>query len=270
RGLTTYVSSKCMSACTLAFAGGRERYLRQGAVLGFHKGAFPGTDDDSFDDNQRAIFARAGFEPQFISKALSTPNSDMYKPELSVLMAAHVITDVTDGSQFAISGMKMDLSKEDIALSLSKAMPVYQAMRERFPKTYDNFIDDFHQNIMRGKSEAETIENARAKLIPFLRQLIPLSDDDVIVDYARVLIDQYAALNKSNATGCYVFASGTGGTITSWHTFPQDIQARERAIQERVIRTAAKRPAIDQKVKQALWDKLLTRLKSNGVTESDL
>src|SRR5262245_20200430 len=161
RGLTTYVSSKCMSACTLAFAGGRERYLRQGAVLGFHKGAFPGTDDDSFDDNQRAIFARAGFEPQFISKALSTPNSDMYKPELSVLMAAHVITDVTDGSQFAISGMKMDLSKEDIALSLSKAMPVYQAMRERFPKTYDNFIDDFHQNIMRGKSEAETIENAR-------------------------------------------------------------------------------------------------------------
>src|SRR5262249_13359050 len=103
RGLTTYVSSKCMSACTLSFAGGRDRYLRQGAVLGFHKGAFPGTDDDSFDDNQRAIFARAGFEPQFISKALSTPNSDMYKPELSVLMAAHVITDVTDGSQFAIS-----------------------------------------------------------------------------------------------------------------------------------------------------------------------
>ena len=29
RGLTTYVSSKCMSACTLAFAGGRERYLRE-------------------------------------------------------------------------------------------------------------------------------------------------------------------------------------------------------------------------------------------------
>ena len=32
RGLTTYVSSKCLSACTLAFAGGRERYLRKGAV----------------------------------------------------------------------------------------------------------------------------------------------------------------------------------------------------------------------------------------------
>jgi len=42
RGLTTYVSSKCMSACTLAFAGGRERYLLKSASLGFHKGAFPG------------------------------------------------------------------------------------------------------------------------------------------------------------------------------------------------------------------------------------
>jgi len=42
RGLNTYVSSKCLSACTLAFAGGRERFLHRDASLGFHKGTFPG------------------------------------------------------------------------------------------------------------------------------------------------------------------------------------------------------------------------------------
>src|SRR6266446_1475649 len=52
--------------------------------------------------------------------------------------------------------------------------------------------------------------------------------------------------------------------------FPQDIQARERAVQERVIRSAAKRPAIDRKVTETLWDKVRTRLKSSGVTDSDL
>src|SRR5262245_16999065 len=132
RGLTTYVSSKCLSACTLAFAGGRDRYLRKGAVLGFHKGVFPGTHDD-LDQVQRAIFVRAGFDPGFIAKALSTPNTDVYQPEPDVLLAAHVITGVTDGSRFAISGLGTELSKEDIALSLAKALPVLEAMKERFP-----------------------------------------------------------------------------------------------------------------------------------------
>ena len=51
----------------------------------------------------------------------------------------------TSESKFSVhTGMKMDPSKEDIALSLSKAWPVFQAMRERFPKTYDNFIEDYY------------------------------------------------------------------------------------------------------------------------------
>ncbi|WP_206151872.1 hypothetical protein, partial [Staphylococcus aureus] len=34
-GLIAYVSGRCMSACTVAFAGGRERVLLKGATLGF-------------------------------------------------------------------------------------------------------------------------------------------------------------------------------------------------------------------------------------------
>src|SRR5438270_6609347 len=77
RGLDTYVSSQCVSACTMAFAGGHNRYLREGAVLGFHKGAFPGANDGGLDQVQKAIFVRAGFDAAFITKALSTPNTDM-------------------------------------------------------------------------------------------------------------------------------------------------------------------------------------------------
>jgi hypothetical protein len=269
RGLATYVPSKCFSACTLAFAGGRERYLRKGAVLGFHKGAFPGANDDGLDDVQRAVFARAGFEPGFIAKALSTPNADMYQPEPNVLMAAHVITDITDGSQFAISGLGTELSKEDIALSLSKALPVFQAMQERFPNSYASFIEAYHQDIVRGKSEAETIENARAKLIPLIVGLIPQAADDVLIDYARILTDQYAALNKRDPTACYLYASGAGNTDAS-SQLPQDLRVRELAVQERVIKTAVRRPAIDQNMEATLWEKVRTRLKSSGVTESDL
>jgi hypothetical protein len=269
RRFTTYVSSKCLSACTLAFAGGRERYLRKGAVLGFHKGAFPGAKDDDLDDVQRTIFARAGFDPWFVAKALSTPNADMYRPGPSILLAAHVITDVTDGAQFAISGLGTQVSKEDLAVSLSKALPVFQSVKERFPYYFDNLIDQYYDDIVRGKSEAEAIENVRAKFLPFIRELVPLAADDVLIDYARILIDQYAVLNKSGPTACYIYASGTGNINIS-PQMPQDLKDRELATQERVIRTAVKRPTIDQHVQESLWEKIRTRLKSSGVTESDL
>jgi hypothetical protein len=99
---------------------------------------------------------------------------------------------------------------------------------------------------------------------------LPLADDDVLVDYAKILIDQYAVLNKNNPTACYLYASGTGSTDRLLQMLPQELKARELAVSERVIRTAAMRPTIDRKVIEALWDKVGTRLKSSGVTESDL
>ncbi len=97
RGLSTYVSSRCFSACTLAFAGGRERVLKRGATLGFHKAEFPGVNENEFDDLQYKVFNAAGFDSRFIEKALSTPHKDLWTPSPDVLLAAGVITGVGDG-----------------------------------------------------------------------------------------------------------------------------------------------------------------------------
>jgi hypothetical protein len=94
RGLSTYVSSRCMSACTLAFAGGRERYLRKGATLGFHRGSFPGVKDKELDDVQADVFRQAGFDAGFIATALATPNTDLWKPSEDELLKARVVTRV--------------------------------------------------------------------------------------------------------------------------------------------------------------------------------
>jgi hypothetical protein len=99
RGLSTYVSSRCFSACTLAFAGGRERILKRGATLGFHKAEFPGVSENEFDDLQLKVFNAAGFDSRFIERALSTPHKDLWMPPPDVLLAAGVITGVTDGTR---------------------------------------------------------------------------------------------------------------------------------------------------------------------------
>jgi hypothetical protein len=97
RGLSTYVSSKCFSACTLAFAGGRERVLKRGAALGFHKADFPGVSENEFDSLQQKVFTAAGFDIRFIERALSTPHKELWTPSPDVLLAAGVITGVSDG-----------------------------------------------------------------------------------------------------------------------------------------------------------------------------
>jgi hypothetical protein len=99
RGLSTYVSSKCFSACTLAFAGGRERVLKRGAALGFHRAEFPGVSEDEFDSLQHRVFSAAGFDGRFIERALSTPHKDLWTPPPDVLLAAGVITGVSDGTR---------------------------------------------------------------------------------------------------------------------------------------------------------------------------
>jgi hypothetical protein len=98
-GLDTYVSSKCFSACTLAFAGGRERILRRGAALGFHKADFPGVNENEFDGLQYRVFSAAGFDGAFIAKALATPHRDLWTPSPDALLAARVITAVVDGTR---------------------------------------------------------------------------------------------------------------------------------------------------------------------------
>jgi hypothetical protein len=93
RGLTTYVSRQCLSACTLAFAGGRERLIAPTGRLGFHGAAFPGQSVDGA-SGERNVFASAGFDNAFVARAVVTPSDDMWFPATEELIRAHAVTAV--------------------------------------------------------------------------------------------------------------------------------------------------------------------------------
>jgi hypothetical protein len=96
RGLSTHVSVDCLSACTLAFVGGRERTLGNGAQLGFHRGAVAGTGKNTTDEIQRTVLSRAGIDAKFIDKVLSVPHSGMWKPTFEELRKAGVINAIAE------------------------------------------------------------------------------------------------------------------------------------------------------------------------------
>lgn len=88
RGMSTYVSTNCASACTIAFMGGRQRYMAPGARLGFH-----GVDGDPepFNSDLRHGLIALGVEPWFAAK---TTSDTMWWPSTQELLDAKVITGV--------------------------------------------------------------------------------------------------------------------------------------------------------------------------------
>ena len=88
----------------------------------------------------------------------------------------------------------------------------------------------------------------------------------MLIDYAKLTVEQYAALGEKDPALCYLFASGTGGT----RNFSSDIPAslliqREIIIQEHVFATTTNRPKISEKMTTRLWGEVGNAHRAGGV-----
>lgn len=97
RGLSTFVTRQCASACTIVFLGGKQRYLLSTARLGFHQPYFRGMTADG----QRMAIAREearlqhfGLSNTFAARANAASPSGMWFPEQSELLREHVVTSI--------------------------------------------------------------------------------------------------------------------------------------------------------------------------------
>ena len=99
RKLVTSVATYCVSACTLAFARGRERLLLKGARLGFHS---PYTSDGFGQDVQvdgeaeRLAYIAAGVTPDFAAEAVQVASSEIWIPDPERLISARIVTGLVD------------------------------------------------------------------------------------------------------------------------------------------------------------------------------
>ena len=92
RGLDTYVGRLCASACTVAFLGGRQRWLASDARLGFHQAHAPGVPPDQANAFLQAAYEKFAVPPPFVAHVLRTPPADLWYPTQQDLRAAHYTT----------------------------------------------------------------------------------------------------------------------------------------------------------------------------------
>jgi hypothetical protein len=271
QGVDTYVSSGCYSACTIAFAAGQKRILRNGAILGFHAPRFPGLTNDDLQSaalEQKQIFGQAGFDKAFVDEALATPSSDMWKPSAEILSAANVITGLSDGTDFAISGFGPVAGKDQMAAVLVRRLPVLQSIKDRYPEVYAEIVSNYYGGFVIGKTEAEVTIATRTRFLSLIAKLRPMADDDVLADIGSLYADQIAALGMKSPALCYQYASGVTEKDNFSDQVPAPLLARENEIQKRVVETARTRQGVPAAVVTDLWKKVGMQLSTKGIGDA--
>jgi hypothetical protein len=97
RGLSTYVTQHCVSACTIVFLGGTQRYLHASAKLGFHQPHFRGmtaNEQRASIGREQARLEKFGLSHAFAERANAASPSGMWYPEQSELLRERVVTNI--------------------------------------------------------------------------------------------------------------------------------------------------------------------------------
>ena len=219
--------------------------------------------------DQASMFRSAGFAASFVTKALSTPSDDLWKPTYTELSAAKAITGPSDDNKFAVSGYG-EISKESLAKKLASSLPLLMALKERLPKKYDEIVDVFYSSYLTGETQAQAVSAARGVLMPAISSVQPLADDDVLQGLAILFADTYAALGAKHPTSCYRLASGISPQTNYTPELPAQIRARELELYERAIRSATRRTPITDEAAALSWKKLGVALAAKGVSAEKL
>jgi hypothetical protein len=94
RGINTLVENTCVSACAIAYLGGRERLITRDGKLGFHAATAGPTVATSINGILTAEARLAGVSEDFAVEAFSTNTPSGWFPSLGELVDARVVTKV--------------------------------------------------------------------------------------------------------------------------------------------------------------------------------
>lgn len=248
RGLTTYTSASCSSACTIAFTAGRDRYLRSGAKLGFHRAIFAGTEST---DEMRQLLRGGNVEPRFIERAVAQPANSIWYPSEKELAAANVIMAVVDDDRYAASGLGLAPTLEDFKIAL-RLSPTFAALEAADAETFADAADVYQKLYHEGVPDGRIADEIRTRLVaPLLLERRQSAPDDLMVAYAHLMADQYDALGAKSAEACFAFAT-RASTADAVALLPPDLRQRDAALQERTLRARTRRkPTTPEELNEA-------------------
>ena len=210
RQLTTYTSTNCVSACTIAFLGGVDRLLASEGKLGFHSANLGGLDEKilpEINDNIRQTLREHGVAPWFIDKALATRGNSVWYPAHSEMLQAGVITKIVDANQFGLSGVNSWGDRASIERQFGE-LPLFAVIKENDPQGFKALASRFSAAVQAGRSLNEIVQETQAALTTeVLPKYLQIGPDVELVAYWRTQVREMEHLETTDVPRCaeYLF-----------------------------------------------------------------
>ena len=245
RELITYTSEGCASACVLAFLGGRTRVIHEGAKLGFHRPSFPGVRDHEMQDQvniDKHLFWLAGVAPGFIERAYATPSNDLWMPSTQELLRAHVITNVTDGSEFSTSELTSWANSNSVEKSFLE-VPLFQKLKTFDPQMFHRTLRKVQEWLKRGETTEQSFEKARNSVVQAGAHYLFYAEDGPLLKWLAVIVEELHELRAKDGAFCYMllFPNQSQKLDLTIH-LSDHVKAAETAALTRVIESGAPVP----------------------------
>ena len=247
RNLSTYTSADCVSACSLAFLAGRERYLGESGRLGFHSASIGGLSGEvvnEINNDVRQTLQTHGVPKSFIDRALSTSPKDMWYPNKDELLSAKVIDSVVDSRYFGLSGITQWRDAHKIESGLL-AIPFYSTLAQYDQQNYAKLRTILVDGIQKGRAQIEIQNDVRTI---FVGQIIPTyikkAPDEPLIRYWHSQIAEMKHLAKLNPQNCadLAFPQFAKSAQDLQRLLPTDLKTEDINALAAVVKGAATNP----------------------------
>ncbi len=257
RHLATYVSAACVSACTDVYLGGKPRWFRNGARLGFHAPSAPGVRgviQKRAVEEERQLLVGAGVSAEFATRASTTPHASMWYPTQAELVAGGVVTRVTDGDAFAYTTGSLPPSIEK-ARSLLASERLYEALRKADPAAHEELVRAVHAKLVEGRSLADARSATSPIVVAAYGRQIANASDEAILAVGRARVLQLSDLQSASGPACLALVLRKDGELAAEgarHLGPETRRVTVESMADVLESATPGRPAVDPAGKERL------------------
>jgi hypothetical protein len=184
--LATYTNARCVSACTLVFLAGAQRYAGTMAKIGFHSYSAPGLLEEersALERDSKASLTALGVPAQFVDKVFATPNKEMWYPTNAELTSANIVTQFVSPYDFSLLALGAAVTEPDADKFLS-AISSLAALKQVDAIAYGQLVKNLVDAAQRGDSAGEITLAANGVVQAHAQKNKLHADDQTLVAFA--------------------------------------------------------------------------------------
>jgi len=227
--LITFTSTHCESACTIAFLGGRERYLGENGKIGFHSASIDGkTTVEGTNDEQIKVLRKSGAAYAFINKLVNISPNSMWYPTNQELLDNHIITAVVDSWEYGSSGISDWRNMHSYESGLLK-VPYFASMKKYDPDNYALIRKILLDGMKNGDSLSDITDSSSTL---FMNKMLPIyvrtANSDSTYKYLQAEVGLFKEIQRKSPSLCAkLLMGGSGVHHKVMRLVSKDVKSRE-------------------------------------------